>query len=199
MKIVNKNQIDEVVTALRNGEVVSFPTETVFGLAVIYDNFEAFNKLVKVKKRRPDKPFSMMLSDNHQIFEYAKINENGLKIINKFMPGEITILVDALELPPWVTLSTGVIGIRIPNDAFVRELIRKVGKPLLVTSANMSGQKPLTNAKDVGEVFKYDNVSYLVLGECVSETPSTVVDIRDKINVVRLGKITKEEIENSIK
>ena len=195
MKIVSKNQIEEVTKALLENKVVAFPTETVFGLAIVYDNLDAFNNLVALKKRSPDKPFSMMLSDVKELSSYGVLNENAKKIAHTFMPGEITILVNAKPLPTWVTLGTNVIGIRIPDDDFVRELIRKVGKPLLVTSANISGQKPLLNSDEVISTFKDDELlSICVEGKCVSTIPSTVVDVRDKIKVVRLGKISEEDI-----
>ena len=199
MKIVDKSKINEVTKAVLNGEVVAFPTETVYGLAVVYDDERAFNRLVDVKKRRPDKPFSMMLSDIKEMDQYCVLSQRGRRIVNEFMPGEITVLVDAKPLPTWVTLGTNVIGIRIPDDDYVRELIRVCKKPLLVTSANMSGEKPLTHSKDVEQVFKNEDVSYLVLGECKSETPSTVVDIRNDIKVVRIGKISETRILNCLK
>ena len=199
MKVVRRFQTKEVAESLLNGDVVAFPTETVFGLAVVYDNIYAFRRLVDVKKRNPDKPFALMLADVEDIEKYCFLSDNAKKVVEKFMPGEITILVNAKPLPEHVTLGTNVIGIRIPNDEYVRSLIRKVGKPLLVTSANMSGFPPLTDYKEVEKVFAKEDVSYLVMGECVSETPSTVVDIRDNITVLRQGKITKEEIEESIK
>lgn len=200
MKVVRKESIAKVVQSLNNGEVVAFPTETVYGLAVVFDNEYAFKKLVATKKRSPDKPFSMMLSDTKDLCSYCYLNANAQKVVNAFMPGEITILVDAKPLPEWVTLGTNVIGIRIPNDDFVRELIRKVGKPLLVTSANISGQAPLTKCANVVKTFeKENNISYCVEGECVSATPSTVVDVRSNIKVVRIGKISEQDILDAIK
>ena len=92
-KVVNFND-SKLIKAISSKEVVCFPTETVYGLGVIYSSEEAFNKLVNVKKRNPDKPFTMMLSSPCDIDQYANINDKTKKIISKYMPGEITILAE---------------------------------------------------------------------------------------------------------
>jgi ribose 5-phosphate isomerase B len=202
MKLLKKENINEAAKLLLDGAVVAFATETVYGLAVIYDNKDAFDKLVKVKKRNPDKPFSMMLSDLRYVYDYADMNTNSIVLANAFMPGEITLIIDAKKLPEWDTLGTGRVGVRIPNDDFVRDLIRKVGKPLLVTSANKSGFSPLKKYEEVKNEFAND-IDAIVYGECVSNMPSTIVDTCDNIKVLRVGSISSElvfkELEKKMK
>ncbi|MFA6942987.1 MAG: Sua5/YciO/YrdC/YwlC family protein, partial [Bacilli bacterium] len=93
-KIYSEKQIKEVAEFLISGEVVCFPTETVFGLGVVFDNEEAFAKLVAVKRRPADKPFTLMCADLEDIEKYAKINSKTKEIIKQFMPGPLTIIVD---------------------------------------------------------------------------------------------------------
>lgn len=202
MELLKQDDIKIAADILKNDGVIAFATETVYGLAVIYDSMKAFDKLVQVKKRAPDKPFSMMISDNYILPKYAYISKNAHALAEKFMPGEITLLLKSKELPYWVTLGTGIIGIRIPNDNFVRQLIREVGKPLLVTSANRSGMPTLKEYEDVKHEFIND-IDAIVYGECVSNMPSTIIDTCDTIKVLRVGSVSKEqifkELENNMK
>lgn len=196
MKTIVTNFIDyKLVEAINNHEVVSFPTETVYGLGVIYDSEDAFNNLVNVKNRRPDKPFTLMLDNKDDIEKYADVNDKTKKIINKYMPGEITILVKPKnDLYSWVTLNSKYIGIRVPNSDDVRDLIKRVGKPMLVTSANISSEPVCENFKEVYDTFN-DKVAIIVKGELSGNVPSTIVICGDELILVREGKIPFVEIK----
>ena len=188
----DKKTFDKAVDLIKKGKVISFATETVYGVGVIFDNKDAFDSLVSVKRRSPDKPFSMMLADISELDKYAILDERAKRIVNKFMPGEITILVKAKNVPDWVTLGTGIVGIRIPNDDFVRNLIRNVGKPMLVTSANRSGMPTLTKYEDVVNDFK--ELELIIEGECQSNLPSTIINTVGDIKIIRVGSVSEQEI-----
>lgn len=186
---------NRLIDGILCGKVVSFPTETVYGLGVIYDSKEAFEKLVEVKNRRPDKPFTLMLGNTNDISRYALVNKKIERVISHFMPGEITILVKPKDhLYEWVTLNSKYIGIRVPDYEEVCMLINKIGKPLLVTSANMSGEPVLKNYEEVCGVFD-DKISYIVKGETRSSKPSTIVICDEDLSLVREGNISFEEIK----
>jgi L-threonylcarbamoyladenylate synthase len=197
LKLTEKD-IEISAKVLQNGEILAFPTETVYGVGVVYDNENAFKKLVNLKKRPPNKPFALMCSSMKQAFEYIDVSKKAKAVMDKFLPGELTVLVHAKkDLPEWVTLGTGIIGIRVPDSPFVDGLIEKVGKPCLVTSANRSGE-PTSRFYD--EVLKiFDNeVGGIVKGECCSLTPTTIVNLTkdDEISLVREGPIPFEQIES---
>ena len=97
MKYLTFNDKEEIKEALNNGEVISFPTETVYGLGAL-STFKGFKNLVKVKQRREDKPFTLMVSDINMIKKYCKLNSLSRKIIEKFMPGSLTVILKAKEL-----------------------------------------------------------------------------------------------------
>ena len=102
--------------ALLDGKVVSFPTETVMGLGVIYDDYQAYNLLNQIKRRPEDKPYTLMLGDKKDIEKYAYLTERERKIIDKFVPGPITLLLKAKEIVPgFVTHNTGIIGLPTNN------------------------------------------------------------------------------------
>ena len=184
-----------VKKALVNHGVIAFPTETVMGLGVFYDDFEAYNKLNKVKNRPEDKPYTMMLGDPKNITKYAYIDGKAQKIIDAFMPGSITILVKSKEnVPGYVTHNTGVIGIRVPSLEEIQKMLNELGKPLLVPSANKSGEKPAFNSDEVKAIFK-DELDYIVEGQCIGGLPSTIVDLTgSEIKIIREGPINAQMI-----
>ena len=186
---------NKALEALNNHQVIAFPTETVFGLGVFYDDEKAYNLLNQVKNRREDKPYTMMLSDVKEISNYAFIKDKYLPIINKYMPGSLTILVNAKScVPAYVTHNTGVIGIRIPSNKEALDLLKFVKKPLLVPSANKADQKPALSADEVKTIFN-DEIAVIISGEISSGEPSTIIDITgDEIKLIRKGPIPLEEL-----
>ena len=194
MKIFAQNQIKEAAQILKEGGLIAFPTETVFGFGVIFDNKESYEKLISVKRRPPEKPFTLMLSDVEDIEKYAYVDERAKKLINKYMPGQFTIILKAKEsLPSYCVSSEGNVGIRIPDYDLVRNLIRETEKPLLVPSANKSGESPLTKSDDVISIFDRE-IDGIIIGESTSKVPSTIVLVDKDIKVIREGLIKKEDI-----
>ena len=185
----------DALASLSNHQVIAFPTETVFGLGVFYDDEKAYNLLNKVKNRREDKPYTMMLSDVKEISKYAIIKDKYLPIIKKYMPGSLTILVRAKKcVPAYVTHNTGIIGIRIPSNKEALDLLKFVKKPLLVPSANKADQKPALSANEVKAIFK-DEIEVIIPGEISSGEPSTIIDLTgDEIKLIRKGPIPFEEL-----
>ncbi len=194
------NIYQEALLALNNHQVIAFPTETVFGLGVFYDDQEAYELLNKIKNRREDKPYTMMLFDVKEISKYASINNKYLPIIEKYMPGSLTILVNSKEnVPSYVTHNSGVIGIRIPSNKEALELLKYVKKPLLVPSANKADQKPALSSDEVKTIFK-DEIRVIVPGEISSGLPSTIIDLTgEEIKLIRKGPICLEELSLLIK
>lgn len=194
MKDIN-TQIKECKEKLLHSGVICFPTETVMGLAVIYNDFNAYQKLNIVKNRPEDKPYTMMVKSIEDISKYAYVDENISRLIHKYMPGSLTLLLKAKDnVPGYVTHNTGIIGIRIPSNEVALKLLKEVDIPLLVPSANKSGCKPCYNSQEAKEVFN-NELDYIIEGESISNVPSTIVDVtKDNPLIIREGKITKEEI-----
>ena len=186
--------------ALDNSQVIAFPTETVMGLGVYFDDYEAYCLLNRVKNRPEDKPYTLMLGNNKEISRYAFLSNRDKSIINKFMPGPITILLNAKEtVPGFVTHSSGVIGVRIPDLPEICEFINYCNKGLLVPSANKSREKPAINSDEVKTIFK-DELGYVFEGSCIGGVPSTIVDLTgEEVKILREGPISLEDIINAIK
>lgn len=198
---ISKDDYKSAAKILKNGGLVAFPTETVYGLGCISNSEEAFNKLVNAKKRPPDKPFTLMCSTFTQVEEYIEITPKIQRIVDKFMPGPLTIVLKTKEnVPHYLDLGTGFIGVRIPKADFVLKMINEVGSPLLVPSANISSFPPAKTSLEVINYFK-DNIDGVVeenTNHLSSNLPSTVVRIdKDKIVLLRLGAISVEELEEA--
>lgn len=188
---------EELIVTIRKGKVVAFPTETVYGLGVVANSQRAFESLIEVKKRRPDKPFTLMLSSPEEIGEYAVVDEKARRIIDGFMPGEITLLLPPKSgIAPWIRLDSPYIGVRVSGSEEVSAMIARVGTPMLVTSANVSGEKTCADFESTSEVFS-GKIPIIVKGETASRLPSTIVIVDDKLTLVRQGTISFEEIEKT--
>lgn len=194
MKKFSPEQYKDAAKILKEGGLIAFPTETVFGLGVIFDNEASYKRLIDVKRRPPEKPFTLMLSDIEQIEKYAYVNDKARKLISSYMPGQFTIILKAKEnLPSYCVSKEGNVGIRISSDELVRKLIREVGKPLLVPSANKSGEPPLTKDNDVIGIFD-NEIDAIIMGESISNTPSTIVLVDEDVHILREGLIKKDDI-----
>lgn len=195
-KILTLEQIKEGAYLLKNGQIVGFPTETVYGLGAIYDRESAFRSLMEVKERPEHKPFTLMCSDVSMMEQFAHFDERMKRVISEFMPGPITILVPYhTSLPSWVTLHSPYVGLRISESQWLQDLIREVGKPLLVPSANRSGKPPLSRFQEVKKEFEHD-VAALYQEDAGGQLPSTIVQMdEENIVCIRKGAIPFEKIE----
>lgn len=184
---------------LDESKVIAFPTETVMGLGVYYDDYRAYELLNHIKGRPEDKPYTLMLGSTKDIEKYAYVSSRDKKIINKFMPGAITILLKSKEnIPTYVTHDTGIIGVRIPDIKLIQDLISFCGKPLLVPSANKSGEKPAITSFEVKQIFNTE-VSFVLEGEAKGGVPSTIVDLtKEEVKIVREGPISLEDIKKAL-
>ena len=120
MQILEKNDLKKCVDILNANELLAFPTETVFGLGIKATSEENYLKLVKAKKRPSDKPFTLMCSKVEDFDKICEINELTQKIIKKFMPGPITLILKTKkDVPHFLDLGSGYVGVRIPDDKFI--------------------------------------------------------------------------------
>lgn len=198
-QLITTQQLAKAVDALRKGEVIAFPTETVFGLGVIFDEEKAYQKLVEVKRRPPTQPFTLMCGRIEDIENYAYLDEKTKKIVETFMPGPLTIIVRVKDdVPPFVTLGTGFIGIRVSESTMVQHLIQSVGKPLLVPSANKHGEIPATTSAMALEAFNGE-IPFVIEGKSESNIPSTIIKIDGKIELIREGGIPFDRILDRVR
>lgn len=198
-KVVLENQMNEICDVIQKGGIVAFPTETVYGVGIHFNDEEALDRLMEAKNRDYSKAITLMVADKKDISQYAYISPQAQKMINQFMPGMITLIFKKKEsVRDSMTNGKSTIGIRIPDSEFVLSLLKKVG-PMLVTSANLSQHSNTTSTQEVLNQLD-GRIDLVVDGKTSDNIASTVVDVsQDEIKILRAGKITKEQIEEAIK
>lgn len=186
--------IDKIIKILINGGLVAFPTDTVFGLACIKEE-KAIAKVYEAKGRSFDKPLPMMCDSLKMIKEVALVNDKAEKIIDAFVPGALTLILEKKDsVEDFVTMGRKTIGIRVPDDDFILDLISRLGMPLMVTSANVSGEGSLLKWEDVLSCMDH-RIDAIVCEDARGESASTIIDVTgEDIKVLRQGPILLEEI-----
>lgn len=194
MSVGSWKDIEKAASLLKGGKIVTFPTETVYGIGCIYNDETAFKELVNLKKRPPNKPFSMMADSLARVLPFLDITPRVKAMLEHFLPGEFTFLLKAKkDLPSFVTLGTNVLGLRVPDSIEVQNLLAEVGAPCLVTSANISGKPTSKTFEELDSVFLEN--TFVIRGSCVSLLPSTIIDLtKEKPLLIRQGKVTFDEI-----
>jgi L-threonylcarbamoyladenylate synthase len=187
--------------AARDGHLVVFPTDTVYGLGTNALIPGAVGNIFAVKERLKDKPLIILVADSEDVMLYvSEVNETAKKLIASYWPGPLTLIFKKSDIVPDIVTAGGeTVGIRCPNDEIARTLIRTAGVGLATTSANISGAtSPLDAAGVVDSVS--ENVSYIVNG---GPTPlgveSTVVDVSwGEPAMVREGALSWRDIISSL-
>ena len=198
---LTEENLNKISNSIKDGKVIAFPTETVYGVGVNGFDEEAIRLLYKIKKRPIDKPISLLVSSVDMIKEVASdITDKELKIIEKFFPGPLTIIVKKSEkVPNILTNNSPYVGIRMPQNDTALKIIDSANSPLAVTSANMSGEESDTEFSEVYNDFK-ECAEYLVDGgKSKLGVASTVIQlVNGEVKVYREGLITEEEINKVI-
>ncbi|MBR2241108.1 MAG: threonylcarbamoyl-AMP synthase [Clostridia bacterium] len=196
-KKIDEDELNKCVQVLQHGGLVIFPTETVYGIGASAYCEEAVKRIYEAKNRPNDKPLSILVSDKNEISKYAII-ENDLekKIIENFMPGPITIILKKKQgVFDYISSGKDTIGIRIPDNEIILQLLKKSGLPIVAPSANISG-KP--SGIELNEILKDFNEKVDVCidgGKARLSESSTIVQIVEGRPVIlREGTIKLESI-----
>ncbi len=201
-KIVEE-EIAEAAQEIKNGNLVLFPTETVYGIGANALDEVAVKKIFKAKGRAGDNPLIVHVCNIEMVENIVKeITDVERKLIEKFWPGPLTIIFDRKSekiIPNAVTANLNTVGIRMPSNKIAKKLIEKAGVPIAAPSANVSGRPSGTKVEDIIEELQ-DKVSYILDGGFSDiGLESTVIKVsNNQINILRPGKITKEELEKVI-
>ena len=184
---------------IRAGELVVYPTDTVYGIgANIFDQV-AVKKLFVAKNRPFDMPLSVAVADKDMVEQIAIMTKPVEKLIDAFLPGPLTIITKKNpNVPDIVTSMSNKVGIRIPNDPLDLELIKRTG-PIVATSANLHSNPDALTVEEAVADFGDKVSTYLDEGPCGTGHPSTIVWISDnQIEIIRQGDITKKQIEDAL-
>jgi L-threonylcarbamoyladenylate synthase len=189
--------VECAIRALENGELIVFPTDTVYGIGAAVDRPEAVARLYVAKGRPLDRPIPVLISDIEQVSRLARnVDANVERLVRAFWPGGLTLVVDAVEwLPREIVGDTGQVGLRMPDHPLALRLIDAAGGAIATTSANRSGEPAATNARDALEALKHQASLVIDDGPSPGGLNSTVVTIvKGRLRVLREGAIPSSEI-----
>lgn len=187
--------IDQAVSNLKAGNVVVLPTDTVYGLACDYKNNLAVQKIYDLKGRSQNKPLIILISNFEMIEGLIKNYDHKYQIlIDKYWPGALTLIFNKSDkISNLVSANTTKIGVRMPANKQILEVIKKFGKPIVATSVNKSGESCLTNILEIQNTFS--NINILTCKEEMQNKESTILDISgDKAVLIREGVVSKEDL-----
>jgi len=198
-RIFSESEIDQAAHVLRNGGLIAFPTETVYGLGAPLFSPSSIEAIFRVKKRPQDNPLIAHLSDLSQVEEVARSLPTAFDILAKaFFPGSLTLVVEkAPKVPSIASGGLNTIAVRIPDHPLAQKLIDAFAAPLVAPSANLSGRPSSTSLQHVLEDFDEKIEGVLNGGDCVVGIESTVVDLVSfsKPTLLRPGGVSKEALE----
>jgi L-threonylcarbamoyladenylate synthase len=198
-EIISSSDLEKAAQLLKAGELVAFPTETVYGLGAHAFQPKAIQKVFEAKGRPSDNPLIIHLSDISQIETVARdIPEELHSLAKAFWPGPLTVILKRHPSVPLIACAgLESVAVRIPNHAIAKELIVKVGAPLVAPSANLSGKPSATSARHVLEDFQGKIAGVIDGGEATIGIESTVVSLLEPASplLLRPGSITKEDLE----
>ena len=191
----NQEVMQEAAALIRAGEVVSFPTETVYGLGADGLNPEAVAKIFAAKGRPNDNPLILHIAQKEAIEQLTTgLNANAKKLMEHFWPGPLTLIVNKSSIvPDAVSAGLETVAVRFPSNKYAQDFIRACGCPIAAPSANISGRPSPTNAQDVLEDMQGKIAGMLDGGNCGIGLESTVVDTTSAVpTILRPGGITYE-------
>lgn len=191
-------ELKVICNLIKNGELVIFPTETVYGIGANALDAEAVGKIFIAKGRPSDNPLIVHVASKEEIYNIATdITEVEEKLIESFMPGPFTIILKKKEnvLPDIVTAGLDTVAVRMPNNLIAQAIITFSGVPIAAPSANISGKPSGTNISDIRNELESKVSAIIDGGDSSIGLESTVVKVINEIPVIlRPGKITPEEI-----
>ena len=189
--------IDKICETIESGGLVITPTDTVYGIMGDALNEDVIRKIFEVKRRPYSKPLILLMDSFEMVKNYTdEISEKEKIIIDKFWPGLVTIILKKNnKISNLITADMDTVGIRIPDNKDLLEIIRRLKRPVVSTSANITGTDVITSTKLL-EKDLISNIDYIYDGGDIKSKSSTIIKIDDdRLVVLRDGKIRKD-IEN---
>ncbi|MDR3074766.1 MAG: threonylcarbamoyl-AMP synthase [Candidatus Methanoplasma sp.] len=189
----------EAAEEIAAGNLVVYPTETVYGIGADVFNEVAVKNLYMAKNRPFDMALSVAVSDKNMMESIAVLDENADKLIKAFLPGPLTIIIEKKpEIPDMVTAMSKKVGIRMPDHPVAMEIVKRSG-PIIATSANLHSHPDATDidsaVRDLGQTVSL----YVDSGPSKLKKPSTIVWIMNgEVEIVRQGAISVKDIEEII-
>jgi len=196
---ISDGEIKNIVQELKRGDLLVYPTETVYGLGADPFNEAAVKKLYMAKKRPFDMALSVAVSDIRMAEKIAVLDDAARKLMEKFLPGPLTIIIKKRpDVPDITTAMSDKVGIRIPDHPLALRIIREFG-PMVATSANLHSHPDAVEMESALKELGDSVTTYINCGPCELGKPSTIVWMMNgEIEIVRQGAISREAIEAAL-
>ena len=180
--------IQRVVEVLEEGKLVSYPTDTTYGIGCDLLNKRAIEKIYAIKKRDRRKPVSILCAGLKDLSRYAEISNSAHRILRRLLPGPYTFILPATPLVPKVMLTPQkMVGVRIPDCHIIRDMVEGLGRPLISTSATLEDGTVLKDPEEIERRFR-GRIEIVISGECPGE-PSSIIDLTgDEPVLIRRGR-----------
>ena len=189
---INEKYVDTIVNALKDGNIIIIPTDTLYAIACDALNNRAIERICKIKDIDPNKnTLSIVCSDISQASDYAKIDNKAFKVLKDYLPGPYTFILPASTSLPKVFKGRKTVGVRIPDNPIAGALAAALGNPLMTTSIDVDADAPFESVMPDSIAMRYgDSVDIIIDAGEGEIVPSTVVDITDSSQpeVLREGK-----------
>lgn len=200
--VIKDDELDEVVDIIKRDGIVVFPTETVYGIGGNALSENVIKNIYNIKERPQEKALNILVKNKEEIKKYAYISsELEEEIIDKFMPGPITIILKKRksQIPDLLTGNNDTIGIRIPDNDIVKKILEKCNLPIAAPSANISGKPSSIRLEDIKPDFDGKVDAFIDGGVCKQNISSTIVKVIDgKVKILREGIISIKDINEKI-
>jgi len=186
---MNDFDLGQALESLKNGGIIVYPTDTIYGLGCDIFNKKAIKKIYQLKKRDPKKPLSIICHDFKQISQYAYLSDQAFKTMKKLLPGPYTFILKAKNKTPSTFISKKkTVGIRIPQNAICLELVKQLGNPIITTSLNISGEQVMTDPQELSKEM-INKIDYIIDVGPLPQEASTIIDFTQELpEVLRQGK-----------
>ena len=191
----NEHGINQIVKSYQNGQIIAFPTDTVYGIGCDPFNKESITRIFELKKRSGEKKFPILGLSKMELEKIVIFNSDAEKISQRFWPGQVTLLLPIKKDMSQKIDSNGKLAVRVPNDKCMLTILKQC-KLIIGTSANLSGEKSILDSNELK--IKLPEIDVLVDGgKIFSSGESTIIDFVDgKLEIIREGSVSKDEIES---
>ena len=181
--------IRKAVDILRQGGIIIYPTDTVYGLGCDLSSKKGIERIYELKRRNRKQPLSFICSDLKHISQYAKVTDYAYKTMKRLLPGPYTFILEASRLVPKIILpKRSTTGIRVPDNQICLNLIKELGQPIISTSVKTTDGEDLGDPHEIEEHFGR-TVDLIIDGGIIIPEPSSVISlVDDNIEIIRNGK-----------
>jgi L-threonylcarbamoyladenylate synthase len=190
IKNPSKESLEIIASSLKKGQVIAYPTDTIHGLGCLASKKRAIKKIREIKGRGDDKPMLVLVKCFTMLRKYFYVDKRQMEYLKKIWPGKISVILKHKS-----TLTKNILGsaeagaVRLPNNTFLVKMIRMAGEPIVSTSLNKSGEKPLSDISEINKHFKEIKPDLVIdAGKKLKGKPSRLIDLRDIDNIKIIRK-----------